>query len=1310
MSQSLRATALLLALLLAAGASPTLAQTGTSRITGTVVDSTGAVVPGASVTALNEATGIAQTQTTTDAGLYSFASLPVGTYTITVEKSGFKTSKLTGHTLEVNTPLDVNVTLATGEVSEVVTVQAGAEQLQTANATIGNVVEHKAIEQLPLNGRNPLNLIAYEPGVVQRSQGGVGSGVSVNGSRDRAFNVTIDGIDANESSAPNPTSNIYRLTPDSVQEYKVTTNNATAEEGRNSGASISVATRSGTNELHGNVFYFLRDDRLNSNDFFSNAQGVEKHKVKLDQPGFDVSGPIVKNRTFFFGSWQHTKVDFSSPIAETFGIPIVYTPAALAGSYRYFRADPTCNPSTGAGNCFRIGSTIITQNNTLLVNPVTGALAAGVHECAGASDLNCVATTGFADPNLNKANVAVDPKMAAFFKSYPAPNRYDCGDGLNTACFVWDPPTQHKGPAYNVRIDHNITQNQNVFGRYLQATYNTLGGDPLNGRPVVFPGFPPQGEVFRDTKNLALGHRWTISPRLVNELTLGFGRFQFLFTQGEANPDFPAVNPFSFVNVSNPYLNTPRTERAVTVPQVLDNVHITQGAHQLSTGFNFRFYRHADRRGQPGGTNVTPSLSFDQSIRSPTTSGFVLPTTSIQAGSGTPRAGINSADNTRLQNYINELAGLPSRLSQAFIGNLNEDAFLPFQSGGVVSLQAITTRLNQYNFYVQDEYKWRPNVTFNYGLRWELNPPANTPGFTFVPTTPIAGTPGPASPVVNNPGAVTFAKSDKWWDRSNAGAFGPRFGVAWSPDYGGGFLHRLFGDGGRSVVRAGYGLAFDPVSSFMVTAVAGSVPGLRTSCSSTVGGTTTAGCQPVPNTTIAGGFPTELAAPAIKPSSFLTPPLLLNSNAPSITTFDPNLKLPSVHQWNLSFQRELPGGFVMQSAYIGRRGLRLLMAYNANQIDAAPILNSFLMLQANNAAPNCLPSGATRDAAQPACAAPFAASAIPLLSAGVTGINAAFVNNATVQGQLVNNAAGAFAERIENTALGFRLRPNQQFSTITYIDNSGSSVYHGGQFTLRRRFATGLGLNMAYTFSKSMDNQSVDPVGTSSGGALTTTTSRAVADIRRLDEEWAVSDFDRTHVFTTAAVWELPVGRGRRFLGDAPGFVNHLLGGWSLNTIYTAMTGEPFQVNSNQRTNNSAHVSRALVTDPTVRARLQSLPNVTGPVVFENQNGFAIPPPGSNGSGRNIFRGPGYWNVDLGIVKTFSITERVRFQFRTEMFNAFNHPNFDNPRSASVGSPSLGSSQFGRTCCTTVAPPTSQNVIQTGESARIIQFGGKLQF
>src|SRR5688572_11437777 len=231
------------------------AQTGTSRITGRVVDSKEASVPGANVTVINEATGVSQTQTTTEAGVFAFDSLPVGNYTVVVELAGFKKHQKTGNHLEVSTPLTVDVVMEVGQVSEIVTVQAGMEQLQTANATIGNVVEQKAIEALPLNGRNPLTLILQEPGVVQRSAGALGSGVHVNGARDRAYDVTIDGIDANESSVPNPTSNLYRLNPDNVQEFKVTTNNATAEVGRNSGASISLATRSGGNQLHGTAFY-----------------------------------------------------------------------------------------------------------------------------------------------------------------------------------------------------------------------------------------------------------------------------------------------------------------------------------------------------------------------------------------------------------------------------------------------------------------------------------------------------------------------------------------------------------------------------------------------------------------------------------------------------------------------------------------------------------------------------------------------------------------------------------------------------------------------------------------------------------------------------------------------------------------------------------------------------------------------------------------------------------------------------------------------------------------------------------------------
>ena len=1280
-----------------------LAQTSTSSITGRVVDSKEAILPGAAVSVTNEATGLSQTQTTTDSGVYAFASLPVGTYTVTVEQAGFKKFQKTHNALEVGTPLTVDAVMEVGQVSEVVTVQGGAEQLQTSNATMGNVVEQKAIEALPLNGRNPLTLLLLEPGVVQRSFGGAGSGVHVNGARDRAYNVTIDGIEANESSVPNPVSNLYRINPDNVQEFKVTTNNATAEEGRNSGASISIATRSGTSEFHGTAFFFLRNEALNSNEFFANAQKLAKPLIRMGQYGFEMGGPIKKNKTFFFGSYQANRIDFTQPIDQTFGIPIVYTAEARNGVFRYFVPDPA-NPLV-------INGTTITRNSTLLVNPTTGAL--NVPLCATASSLRCVRAYDTRSAANNTASRPVDTAVASILTPLPMPNNFTSGDGLNTAAFLWNPPTGVRGPAISARIDHNFNDNNSMFGRYLWSKYDTLKGDPLNGRPQVYPNGPPLGEVFRKTSNLALSYRRVISPRIVNEFTAGYARFGFLFSQGEANPSWPDVPPFDFNNVSEAYINTPRTARWVTTPQFLDNLSIVQGAHVFRVGANVRYYRHVDQRGQPGGINVTPSVTFASANRDPfATAGFAT------------APGINSTDATTLGGLINNVFGLPARIQQVFISNLDQDVFLPFKTGDAITLYAEKHNLDQYNFYFQDEWKFRPNVTLNYGARWEINPPGNTSpkSSVFVASTPITGTPLPAAPVVNQPGTVSFVQAKHWYEGSFNGAIGPRIGLAYSPDYKSGLMHRFFGGNSQSVIRLGYGIAFDTISSFQITAAAGRIPGLVQSCVSTFPFTTiTAGCvnSPDVNKTVAGGFPLLLPAPSVKPSTLLTPPQQLRTNAPPITVFAPKMQLPTVHEWNLSWQRELPGGLVMQAAYIGRHGTHLFMAYDINQINSDRIVPSFLIMQQNRAK-GCTATGT-------GCPAGVTGVTPPLFTqlqapGGLTAAQATtFLNSSTTVGELDINSAGNFARRIEDTTLVLKLRPNQQFGVITYLDNSGDSNYHAAQFTLRRRFSSGLGLSMAYTFGKSIDNQSVDPVGASSGGGLSTTNSRTPTDIRNFREERARSDFDRTQVLQAASVWEVPLGRGRRFLSSSHGVVNQILGGWTINSIYTFQTGEPFAVRSGSFTANGNHESRAGVQAP-VSPQLQYLPGQTfaGPVLFKPVNAltcgldltqaFCIPAPGQNGAGRNTFTAPSYWNLDLGFIKTFQLSERFKLQFRTEMFNALNHPNFDNPRDASVGSPSIRSSVFAQTCCATVAPPSTQTIVQTGESARVIQFALKLQY
>jgi len=1259
-----------LAVSIALAAGGIFAQTAASRISGTVSDGTGAVIPGASVTAINEATSVTFAQVTNDTGLFVFPSLPAGVYTIRVELKGFKTAQSRGNILEINTPSTVNLVLQVGGVSEIVNVEGGYDKLESSDAKIGNVVEQKAIESLPLNGRNPLSLIVLEPGVVQRSYGGAGSGLHVNGSRDRAFNVTIDGIDANESSVPNPMSNLYRLNPDNVQEFRTVTSNATPEEGRNSGANIAIATRSGTNEFHGRAFEFFRNTALNSNEFFANAMTAPDPRtgkaprpdIKLNQFGIEGGGPIMRGKTFVFASYQNQQIKTSQPTDQTYGASTLYTPALFSGIYRYWVADPKTP--------FTLNGQKITKNTPLMVDSKTGALLPGVPLCSTSVTGNCVASYNIFtnDPK----GIGVDPTLNALFKQLPAPNNYATGDGLNTATFIWDAPANFQGPNILVRLDHNFNPNNSVRVRWLQADYDTLKGDPLNGRPQLYPGFPPMGEVFRRTKGLAAGYRWVISPRIVNDFTAGFGRFAFLFTQGEANPDWPDIPPYSFTNLSYPLINTPRTFRAVTTPQFVDNLSVIKGAHVFQMGLNIRLYEHNDVRGQPGGINVTPSLSFSGTTRNPP--GFTTPAVGTSS-----KAGIHSDDSTRLLTSINELLGIPARLSQNFLGDLGSDGFLPFKVGNSVTMWSEGHRLKQFNFYLQDEWKIRRNFTLNYGVRWEVNlTPTEAGGRVYLPDKPIDGSQGP----------VSFVHADGWLKTNNLGAVAPRVALAWSPFR-------------KTVVRSGYGIYFDPLNSFMVTAVAGKVPGLVTSCSSTIGGATTPGCVAAPDLRVGQGFPTQLNPPTTKPSAYLTLPAQVYDNAPSLTTIDPHLKLPTVHQWNLSIQHELPGGLVAQAAYVGHRGMRLMRIYNLNQINGDAVNESFLIMQRNLNA-GCKPDGTGCSSGTP----------VPIVANGSipAALVSTIINSTTTANYLQQNNIGLFAQRIEQNTLNVKLRPNQQFSTISYIDTGGDSYYHALQTTLRKRFEKGMMFGMAYTFGKSMDDQSIDPVGASSGGGYSATASRYAVDSRDWRNERGRSDFDRTHVLSLTGVWDLPLGRGKWLGGSFNGPLNAALSGWSVNAIYTYESGEPFSIMSGRYTTNNGHYSRAALVGAKPDMQLTDVPGITGPVYFKDASAFRIPDVGSNGMGRNAFTAQPYWNVDLGIAKRINLTERLNMDFRMEMFNAFNHANFDNPRDTSVGSPSIISSVFGQSCCQTVAPPSTQTIIQTGESARIIQFALKVSW
>ncbi|MBI3404606.1 MAG: TonB-dependent receptor [Acidobacteria bacterium] len=1286
------------------------AQVSTSTITGVVSDKTGAVIAGAKVTATREGTGVEFTTTTTDSGAFTFASLVPGLYSITIEKEGFQKFISSKNNLTVGTPLVINAEITVGAVTSIVQVESTYQRLETSNATISDVMTENQVKNLPLNGRNPLSLLTLEPGVVQRSFNGAGSGTHVFGSRDRAHNITIDGIDANESTVPNPQSNIQRLNPDNVQEFRAVTLGATAENGRNSGANVMVGTKTGSNGLHGAAYYFNRNTAFASNEWFNNATGKARPDLKLNQWGFDVGGPIIKNRTFFFGSYQGNIIKQSAPIVSFFGLPITYTASARAGIWRFVRGTVTA------------GSKTFTQNSTGLVDSA-GNLLSGVATCGGAVTTNCVDSYNMlAAANLPAGVAGFDPAVSGLINSLPLPNTFvGGGDGLNTAGFGWNPPTKFAGPHFLVRVDHTFGPNDNIFVRWLQNKFDTTEGDFINARPRVYPGFAPLGEVTRIGRNLAVSYRHTFSPTIVNELTMGFNRFAFKFTFGESNPGFgdPTKDrPWadsciygSFLLITGPDCVSPHTQRAVTVPQLVDNITWTHGAHTFRMGINFRFYYHNDSRGFFGGTIAAPGILFNGSATGRQAGFLNIPSTA----SAVPAAQRpSSTDINNLQQSISEQFGFPFTISQSFVADFTGNAYKSTQYATVY------TRAHQWDSFIQDEWKIRPNVTLNLGLRWELNPAPYDKRSTFAPNLPLSGSLGP----------VAFGKSNRWFHNNNTGAFAPRIGIAWSPDQ-------------KTSVRLGYALLFDVISTFQVTAIAGKMPGFMLGCSTntTTAGvvSVSAGCVAASGTTnrISTGFPVTVPAPSTTPSAVAG--LFLagqpSNLAPAIGAFDQNMKNPAVHEWNLTIQRELWQHFVAEVGYIGKRGTHLQMAYDINQANLSSSFISGFNVARQNFLNGCAGDG----------------TGCPV---GVTGVtptflltltNAAFITSSTSATDLLRGNVGNFAARLDalSAASASRLpaltfnffRPNGQFGQVFYQDSGGDSYYHAAYFSLRRRFEKGLDLGFSYTLSKSIDVLSVDPTGAATGGGLSSTSfSRTPTDVTNIRLDRALSDFNNKHVVQTNLLYELPFGKGKRWMSGVPNWTNQVIGGWQWTGIFIYQSGEPYTMSSGFRTSNAGHDSTALIVGPNIAGgELQRVNGITGPVLYQtvtaglissplndphlncvnvtgSQTFFCVPPPGANGSGRNRWQGPNYWNLDGGLLKQFDITERFKLQFRAEFFNILNHPNFENPRNSTGGSATISSTLFGQTCCSTAAVASAQQVNPVGEPMRVIQLGLKVNF
>lgn len=1235
------------------------AQGTTSRVTGVVQDPGGAVVEGAAVTLTNEGTNVSFTTQTSSTGTYVFDSVQVGTYTVAVELRGFKRFVSPGNRVNINQPATVNVTLETGAVEETVTVTAAAEQVQTSTSgNIGSTIEQRTLEALPIvgtRGRNPLELLNFQPGVV--FGGNTGGAVNVNGSRDRAFNFTLDGIDINDSTAGGSNSTPLRTNPDSIEELQIVTSNFTAELGRSSGAQVALITRSGTNDFHGNLFEYYRTPRFDATSYPTTIARLPKDQFVQHIFGGSLGGPLfnpgfgegtdagwLRDRAFFFVNLQMLRAYDTALVSRN-----VYTQAARQGLYRYVVGG--ANAPAGVAN-----AAVDTAGN-----PTRPA-------CVGTPPSNtpCIATYNIA---ANPTGIGLDPTLGAVFNSMPLPNNFSGGtgcnpDGLNVACFNFASPQHEKQFDFVTKLDFKIRDNNLVYVRYARGQQNSFGDSGNSGRPI-FPNSPNLVDTFRTPENWAFNWRLSPTQTLTNEFIFGLSKFAFNFATPEPDPAFAySIFPTesATVGISAPNLNFSYNARDVRTLQFIDNLTAIRGAHTLRGGINFRFSRHTDDRSGVGGTQIEPLVTFNQG------EGF--------APFGLPTSGINSTDLTRLQNTVNNLLGRINSVSQAFVSDPNNpNVFAP---AGTRWLNR--AHYNELDFYFQDNWRALPNLVFDIGLRWEakLNPSVDGRPI-LVPNQPVKLGAPPSN-------TLKWVEGDLF--ENDYGKFLPSLGFAWDPF-----------KTGKTSVRANYRIASDRIATFLFgSSIFQSTPGNNVGVTNSTFGQA-GGLYRDLGPVIAALAPTSTPVTLRQPASFGTG---------TINVIDPDLQFPQVHEWSFSVQREIANN-VVEVNYIGKRGVHLLGGYNVNQVNIhagvpgvgeASFLEAFNRVRAtptyNSPLINLLMTGS---ATNNSGTARFRALNGTAITQGSVAAAAQAVSQRTCQAADVTAGVCTSAQRDRRlndlAGLPFLLQPFPQFTGgVNVFDSNDYSSYHGLQLILKRRISSGLGFQVGYTLSKSMDNRSWDPsISTVSTGSIQAASSTPF-DLRDRSLNYSWSDFDRRHVFQGTYLYELPLGRGRSFASGLPKVLDHILGGWQTAGTIVWMSGRPFTVYSGIST-----VSNVVQSTANCNGCTRDI----GDLVLESQRNFwfdaqtramfSAPAPGSLGNTpRNFFLAPSYFQWDASLSKRFAITEKLGFDLRLDARNVLNHPTFDNPTAV------ITSALFGR---------INDSVTNT---ARRIQLSGKLSF
>ena len=1228
------------------------------------------------MTLTNQANGFVRKVNSDDQGSYQFLEVPPAAYVITVTAAGFATTRRENVVLQVSSPATLNLTVQVQATSVVVDVTGEAPMVNTQDATQGHVFGTNQLIELPSEGRDPVSILSLQPGVTfignnvdttNDSRGG-----SVSGARSDQTNVTWDGLDDNDQLNGFAFQGALRATLDSLQEFRVTTTNSNADAGRSSGAQVNLVTKSGTNKFHGSLYEYNRTAFTAANDWFNKQaelrQGLPNQPGQLIRNTFGASigGPIKKDRAFFFATYEGQRTRETDQTTRT--IPSDNMRNGIM-SYRCDVSDPLCSTSNPQVSSLSDGTLIMTLTPSQFASMDPNA--AGNGQCPWAD------SSGFC---------GVDPNALAIFQQYPHPNTDAAGDGLDYRGYTFAGLHPKKLDTYIVKLDFNLDpQGKNtVFIRgNLQNDHEAL--PPQFDQPVAQP---PTDILTNNSKGIAVGYTALLSGTRINNFRYAFVR------QGMGDRGLSDSNLADFRGMSDPTAFSRTVLTNVPVHNFVDDFTWTHGKHTIQFGTNQRFISNNRQ------SNAQNNSFAETNVYWLDNAGIANTGSSLDPGA----FGFPAVDSTFATDYdfaTAAEAGLLTEVNSVF----NQDKHGVLATPG--ALIARHFRNWEGEWYVQDAWRVKPNLTLTAGLRYSLlQTPYETKGEQAAPSISmhdwfntrgkemLQGVTDQPDFNFNLSGPANHGKPYWGWDYKD---LAPRLAFAYSPNFEKGFFRTLFGGSGKSSIRGGYGLYFDHfgegiVNSFdrqgsfgLTTAIVNPAGFQDVDTSARFTSLTT-----IPTSSAASGCPNLV--PTFTPGFPFTPPNDPCFGFAIAWGLDDKLKTPYSHVFDLSLTRELSSGFVMEFSYIGRLGRRLLqeadLAMPLDLVDPQSKTDYFsaatALTKAANAGTdiNSLPSipywehmfpaaagqlgfGPPGDPADAGCA-----PGVDFNNAGYTATQAMYDLYSCYSG---NETVALFLADVECLPACSGASGTQpfaywqdQFSSLYAWRTQGNSSYNAFQFTLRRPMSKGLQFDFNYTFSKSIDVGSnaerVNGFESSFGGF-----GDQVINSWSPNQLRAVSDFDTKHQINANWVWELPVGRGHQFGGDMGRVADAFLGGWSLSGLVHWTSGLPFSVEPGGgwptnweweglaiQTGNTGGVGR--FTDSN-----------GDPNMFKNVNtaigAFRFPYPGESGQ-RNELRGPGFFDVDASLGKSWAISEQQKLELRWDVFNVTNAVRFDAAASA----------------------------------------------